>query len=254
MSHRRVFAVGAVLAMLVAAAGSAVAQASGNLVEISVNVPKPGMSQQYEAGRKKHMAWHRSQKDPWAYHVWQIASGPDAGNYIVGTFGHNWKDLDGRGKMNEGDDADFGVNLAPHVAKTVQEYWVLRPDLSLNPAAEGDAPMITVANYLLHADQVGAFTDGIKKVNEALKTANYSGPRGRWYQLVNGGEGPAFALVTPRQNWGEMQPPDKTLDAAVAEGGGEAGTAALQSLRKAIKSVRSSILRHRPDLSYIPAP
>jgi hypothetical protein len=52
------------------------------------------MSQQYEAGRKKHMAWHKSQNDPWSWHKWEVLTGPNTGSYVVGTFGHNWKDME----------------------------------------------------------------------------------------------------------------------------------------------------------------
>ena len=41
----------------------AFAQQSGNLAEIHINRIKPSMTQQYEAGRKKHMGWHKNQKD-----------------------------------------------------------------------------------------------------------------------------------------------------------------------------------------------
>ena len=38
-------------------------QQPGEIAEIHINRIKPGMTQQYEAGRKKHMAWHKSQND-----------------------------------------------------------------------------------------------------------------------------------------------------------------------------------------------
>ena len=54
---------------LVAFAGliPAFAQQPGEIVEIHVNRVKPGMTQQYEAGRKKHMALHKSQNDAWSH-------------------------------------------------------------------------------------------------------------------------------------------------------------------------------------------
>ena len=39
------------------------AQQVGHVAEIHINRVKPGMTSQYEAERKKHMAWHKNQKD-----------------------------------------------------------------------------------------------------------------------------------------------------------------------------------------------
>jgi hypothetical protein len=39
------------------------AQNANNVCRVYFSTPKPGMGQQYEAGRKKHMQFHREQKD-----------------------------------------------------------------------------------------------------------------------------------------------------------------------------------------------
>src|SRR5205823_14364598 len=87
----------ATLRVLFAFAGliPALAQQPAEIVEIHINRVKPGMTQQYEAGRKKHMLWHKSQNDAWSWHTWAVLTGPATGSYVVGSFEHNWKDLDG---------------------------------------------------------------------------------------------------------------------------------------------------------------
>ena len=42
---------------------SAWAQDKGNIAEAIVTKPKAGHASQYEAGRKRHMAFHKRQKD-----------------------------------------------------------------------------------------------------------------------------------------------------------------------------------------------
>ena len=53
-----------------------------------------GMRAQLEAGRAKHMAWHKQQGDTWTWHVWEVTTGPETGSYIVVSPNHQWQDLD----------------------------------------------------------------------------------------------------------------------------------------------------------------
>jgi len=249
----------AALALLFVAAPGfpALAQAPGNLSEINFEQPKPGMTKQYEAGRKKHMAWHKAQKDTWAWYVWEVLSGENAGSYIIGTFQHTWKDFDGREKMLGADLADYEVNVGPSTAHTIVRYYAERPDMSLSPttAASTPAPMISVSLFFIKPESGNDFVEAVKKINEGIKKTNYpvAGPS-RWYQLVNGGEVPLYVLVGDRANWAAFQPNDKTLDAMMEEAyGKEQGAAILASGRKAIRMQTVSAHKYRPDLSYIPA-
>lgn len=234
----------------------ALAQQPGDIVEIHVNRVKPGMTQQYEAGRKKHMAWHKSQNDAWSWYTWAVVTGQGTGSYVVGSFEHNWKDLDGRDKFVEADGADSQANIGPSLAGTEQSYYRYRADLSQSPQAFPPSPLISVTHFMLEPGGVNDFTDGIKKVNEGIKKSNFpQAGASRWYQLVNGGEGPHFVLVGDRAGWANFQPPtDKTLDSMMEEVyGKEQGAAILGALRKAIRSTSSEALQYRPDLSYVAA-
>src|SRR5258706_12001566 len=55
------------------------AQPTNTIVQIYSSHPKPGMMAQYEAGRKRHMAWHKAQKDTWGWNVWEVISGNATG-------------------------------------------------------------------------------------------------------------------------------------------------------------------------------
>ena len=232
------------------------AQQPGEIVEIHINRVKPGMTQQYEAGRKKHMAWHKSQNDAWSWHTWAVLTGPATGSYVVGSFEHNWKDLDGRDKFTQADGADSETNIGPSLAVTEQSYYRYRADLSLSQQTFPPAPLISVTHFMLEPGGVNDFTDGIKKVNEGIKKTNFPQPgASRWYQLVNGGESPHFVLVGDRAAWANFQPPtDKTLDSMMEEAyGKDQGAAILSSLRKAVRSTLTEALQYRPDLSYVAA-
>jgi len=235
----------------------ALAQQPGRLVEIHINRVKPGLTQQYETGRKKHMAWHKSQNDAWSWYTWAVVTGEGTGSYVVGTFQHNWKDLDGREKFTQADAADAQANMGASLVADEQSYYLFRKDLSsAQEEVFPPAPLVSVTHFMLNPDGVNEFTDAVKKVADGIKKTNYpSSGATRWYQLVNGGTGPHFVLVGDRANWASFQPPtDKTLDAMMEEAyGKEQGAAILSSLRKAIHSVYTEALEYRPDLSYVAA-
>jgi hypothetical protein len=110
------------------------------------------------------------------------------------------------------------------------------------------APYLTVQHFLLNADAMPAFVDQIKQLNTALDKANAPGPIGLWYQLLNGGEGPQFVLVTPRKNWAEFET-KKSVD----ELAGPENATLLNTMRKGFKRVWTDTVRHNEELSYHPA-
>jgi hypothetical protein len=226
---------------------------SGRVAQVFVNVPKPGMGSQYEEGRKKHMAWHTSQKDAFTWYTWEVLTGDGTGNYVVGTFGHEWKDFDGRDTFEAADGADAAANMGAAEASSQQSFYLYRPDMSrTDAAAQGPAKLASVTFFRLKPEGVNDFTSGVIKAKAAQDKVNWPG-HSEWYQLANGGEGPTFVLSQPRANWAAFQAPDKTLDVVMEEAyGKQKGAAILATLRKAIRSSYSQIIRFRPDLSYVP--
>ena len=253
MRARRV-AFGVLFAL--AALLTASAQQPGEIAEIHFNRVKPGSSAQYEAGRKKHMGWHKTQKDTWSWYTWAVVTGEATGNYVVGTFQHTWKDFDGRDKFTQADGADAQASMGPYLAGEEQSYYRYRADMSLSPEAFPPAALISITHFMIKADSVNDFVEAVKKVGDGIKKTNYpQAGASRWYQLVNGGETPHFVLVGDRANWASFQQPtDKTLDSMMEDVyGKDQGAAILSSLRKAIRSTHTEALQYRPDLSYIAA-
>jgi hypothetical protein len=233
-------------------ASAASAQApAGNLAQIFLNKVKPGTNAQYEAGRKRHMEWHKKKGDTWDWMTWEVVNGERAGDYIVGSFGHAFKDFDGRDAFEAEDAADAAANMAPFLEASVQSFYLSQPELSILGTERQPAKFAQVTHFFLKPEGVNDFTDGRKKIVEAAKKTNYP-IHPHWYQLFNGGEGPESVLVTGRNSWAEFQPLDKTLDAMMEEALGKVqGPAVLSTLRKAVRYTRSETLRYRPDLSYV---
>ena len=228
------------------------ADTPGTLAQIFVQKPKPGAQAQYEEGRKKHMDWHRKQADTWEWNTWEIVNGPRTGQFLVGSFGHHWKDLDGRGDFEKADGVDAVANMGASQESSSMSFFDYQTDLSMPGEGPRPGAFSQVTHYYVKAEGIIDFQDAAKKINAAIKKANYpSHPI--WYRLTSGGEGPHFVMVQARKNWAEFEPPAKTVQDMLAEVYGKVdGPATLAKFRKQIRYVETEILRYRPDLSYVP--
>jgi hypothetical protein len=244
--------VSAALAVFVSAGASA-QQSQDTVVEVHRVTPKPGMREQLEAGRVKHMAWHKQQGDTWAWHVWEVITGPDTGSYIVGSPGHQWKDVDAwTAKMAKGDAADAAVNLAPHQASSTMSYWVMLADASRPPAAGGPPVMATLTTYHVKPGKGDQFRDSLRTVKGALDKASFP-RRAIWYVLANGGTAGTYAVLSPRASMADMALPEPSMRQVVETALGKAAAdAAFNAFNDAVESGTSELLQFRSDLSYLP--
>jgi hypothetical protein len=223
----------------------------GEIAHIYLNTPKAGGSQAYEAGRKKHMEWHRAQNDGWAWLTWEIVTGERAGAYYTGTFGHEWKEFDGRAAFEAADEADAAINLTPVTGSSVPMLFryltkASRPTGSVEPTAFSQLTFYTVK-----VDGVGEFTRALNAIKDALDKANWP-VHSDWYALVSGGEGPQFVLGVDRSSWADFAPQEKSIEMAVAEATSVGESNALfDAIRTNTVKVYTEVIRYRADLSYI---
>jgi hypothetical protein len=227
---------------------------ANNLCRIYFSMPKPGATQQYEEGRKKHMQFHRAQKDIWSWRTYAIETGDNAGMYVTSSCGHAWKDFDEwETRMGKADTADGAVNLTPHVQSGRNGFYVYRADLSLAPPNQPPLPITAVTVYVLRPGTAPDFTAAIKKISDVLnKQPNWPKTSG-WLQLVNGGEGPVFVLLSGRKNWADFAPLAKTPMDVVNEAlGKEAADAIFKTIRDSTARLFTEAAKYRADLSYEP--
>jgi hypothetical protein len=229
------------------------AQSSPQVVsEVNIAMPKAGMTNQFEAGRKQHSAFHAAQKDTWSIFVWEFVSGERTGSYMSASPGHSWKDFDAREAFNKLDSADVAKTMGPATAGGGTAYYVYRDDLSQTKPPATPAKMRTTATYSVIPEHLNDFTDAIKKINAAIQKTNYPLKPSRWYSLANGGSVPTFVLVTDRASWADIEPPEKKLEEALKEAYGDSGPQVLEQLRHSCEHIVSELSVFRPDLSYMP--
>ncbi len=222
-----------------------------SVCEVNVSVPKGGPAQFADA-RRKHNEFHKAESDTTAILVWQVTTGPSTGSFMTASCGLAWKDLDGNDTFDARDTADIAKTLAPAIAENHRSYYVFRKDLSLVPESTGKpAKMMSVVHYFIKPSGLTQFTDALKRINEAQKQSKYPAKPSRWYVLANGGEGPRYVVVTDRNSWADMQPPEQTMvDMLKQVYGNDDKT--MQNLRDSVDHTVSELLEFRGDLSYIP--
>jgi len=185
-----------------------------------------------------------------------VVSGERNGQYVVGTFGHDWKDFDEVEKFRERARTEISGDQGPFEESAVVSYWALMPEVSMNPPAAGEppAPFSSVLTFFLKPGAMDDALEVIRATNAAIKKTNWPHKPSAWYTLVNGGEGPALVLAIRYANWADFQPSEKTLAGMLADAyGKERAQALFQKFDKGLQSQRSEIFRYVPDLSYSPA-
>lgn len=212
---------------------------------------QPGAEARFEEALKKHVDWHREQKDTWSWTSWTVMTGPDTGQYCGGTFGHKWEDFDSPAVDGAADEADMRATFLPYVTSREMTMGVLLPDVSR--PAEGQSPMSSVIFFNIHFGKDAEFMELIGEFHKAIEKVgvpwNYV-----WWQLMSGGEAGTYVLVLPRADFASFNP-DKPFPQVLAEAYGKAGAEALlDRWSEVVDSSASHLTRSRPDLAYAPEP
>ncbi len=207
----------ATLSLAIASPGVA-QEKPGTIAEVVVTRAKAGAVKAYEEGRKRHMAWHKKQNDPWSWHTWH---------------------------------ADVDLNLTPHTESATVGYYELLPELSRPPAGQAHTKMSEVVHFLLKPDKAAEFRHALQRAHEAIGKTNWPVTY-LWYELSNGGEGPHFVLVLPHNSWAEMAQPEMSFPAMLTKAFGPYETGViLEGFDQSSRSQWSEILVYRPELSHV---
>ena len=241
-------------ATLFLAAGALAQTQPGNIAYLEFQTPKNGMVQQYEAGRKAKVEWHKQQKDATPLYVSQILTGEHTGDYVVGAFGLHWADLDHPSVPDAADLAEYSKEILPYVEKMTASYYEFLPKWS-NPTPDMDAKYIEVITFHIKYGKGDDFRSAVAKVHEAHEKNN-SPLHYSWYRLENGGPGGTYVLTFDHPNWASFEddPNVKPLrDDLRAAFGEQEAMSVIERLNGSIESTYSEIVQERPDLSYVPA-
>lgn len=243
------------LAMVFLAAFCAAAQGTpGNLLTAEFQTPKPGMTQQYEQGRKQKADWHKQQKDPSALLVFETISGERTGTYVVVRGGLHWADLDHPSVPEAADTEEYNKAIGPYVASIQDSYYELLPKFGRDnsPLSPQFQELLTIR---VKPGRTADFTSAVARISAAERKAN-SPTVVEIYELVNGGFSGTYVVSLARPHWADFgaNPNEKPMEQVLADEYGPDGAAStMAALNNSIESEYSEIIKFRQDLSYIPA-
>jgi hypothetical protein len=213
---------------------------------------KDGMRREYEDAAKRHLEWHRKNKDQWPIHVWEIISGERTGQYSYGIGHRQWHDFDTRGDLEQSDMADYYATADKFIDSIKVSYYLYVPELSRPAPADAPRPLVEVMRYRVKLDGVGDFLNATKKIHAAIEKVNapiyYD-----LYQLFSGGEHPTYVFRYPRENFADLEPREPSIMAILEKAyGREEAQAVMNLLMRSVVSVESELAAARPDMSYAP--
>ncbi|HXE57474.1 MAG TPA: hypothetical protein VNK43_05695 [Gemmatimonadales bacterium] len=217
------------LGLGLAAPGMARAQAPGGATYWRSYRVTEGREAEFREGYARHLRWHLAHRDPWPWYVWEEIRGPETGTFIGAAMDRPWAELDARPRPAE-DAADHARQIDPHVEPVFPASLLRRrPDLGGELPPLEAAPFLAVIEVVVRPDRRAAFEAALREA------AGERGGRFGWFEVVVGGEEPAYLYLEPH-------PAASALGAFSAAG-------RLGRALDAVASMRTRLLRFLPELS-----
>jgi hypothetical protein len=228
-------------------------QNPGTIAALEFQKLKSGMVQQYEAARKTKAAWHKQQNDPLPLFVWEVLSGDNTGDYIVGRVGQHWADMDKPAVSDESDKAEFQKVVASAVESIVTRYYEYMPKIS-NGDTTGPAKFSEILIFETKYGREADFQSAISRIHDAGQKTNWP-VKYEWYALDNGGSSGEFVLVLPHNNWADFddKPDVKPFREMIKDAFGQnEADSIINRIDNSVIRETTEIIQFRPDLSYMP--
>ena len=243
------------LAML--SATPAIAQAAdghdrGDAAHLFGYFPKAGMEARFDAGYRRHLAWHRGRHDPLVWYGWYVASGDRAGMFIDGSFGAPFAAFDRRVDP-DGDAADAATNVTPFASSAFRASYRLRREFSTGFPLERWQPSksVQVFHYTLKPGTSRRFEAVLRGARAELQR-HPDAPAHTWYELVVGGSSPGYLLMIARDDWKSYDEHVEGMEALFASSADARTGDLLDVLAASVAAVDSETWNYREDLSYFP--
>ena len=178
-----------------AAAGDAVATASGPWARIAMLRPHDGATVGFEAGYIRHLEWHRQAHDPWRWYGWTVWVGERQRWFVYATFGHAAASFD-HAVSPADDERDNVSNVTPHaefVGSGLYEYLAAlsRGSSTGEPSSSPRVELTTVdvASGSARAFEAALAVEQPKLQGETL-----------WFRMAAGGPALRYLRLRPRPN------------------------------------------------------
>ncbi|MDQ6756322.1 MAG: hypothetical protein M3004_05240 [Bacteroidota bacterium] len=218
-----------------------------NVITVERVYPKQDKVQEYEKALASHV--QKYHKGDWAWRVYTIETGPEAGGYHIVEGPMSWEGLDNRGNLGEAHQSDYNKGVSPftNADKGSSMYVTYRPDLSTVQLTDY-SNKIAITHIFPKPGYTDDMEDAIKKLKKAWEAggqsvavyeASSSGPQ--QYTFVY-----RYKQGLKERETGFRKPMKDRYNMANGDGSWNAYT---QSVRNMIDHSWSEVLFFHPELS-----
>jgi hypothetical protein len=217
------------------------AQDEKNLNQIYFAKVKAGKTLEFEESLKNHMAWLGQQGEKWTWAVWSRVAGEDLAVYAIGSWGHDFAELDAHGSMAMRNRQHWLETAGQYVEAISGRLVVSRPDISKPPATNAPPPMAWVIEQTFTVGSEQEFNHLAKQITEAINKTGWPVTY-TWNQVIAGTSAPTMTLVIPSDNWAGLKGPAEPFEAMLEKAMGRQGAKALQDRLNTITVSESSYI------------
>jgi hypothetical protein len=217
-----------------------------NVVNATRVFPKADKVLEFEKALAAHA--QKYHKDDWAWRIFEIQSGPDAGGYHITEGPASWESIDTRGNLGAEHNTDWNKNVSIHLAdRNSSSYSVFNDTLSTVGLTDW-ADKIMINHMYAKPGMIGEVLGLVRKFKPVWTAGN---EKVAVYQAVGSGE-PQVTTVTRLKNGlkelapGFRKPMAERYNAANGSGSWEYY---LQDYAKYVERRWSELLFYRADLS-----
>lgn len=219
------------------------------LARVALITAKDGHSKALEEAIVKYHHFMGDKEGAFRYQWYSIVTGEDTGKYIARSGGHNWADFDAEHDWDEEAGAKFAELVQPHIANAVVTITKNDDEVGIWPESLEGYEYFSVSRWHIKSGQYAAFNEGLKKIDEILKSGDFPG----YYSFINtvsGGSGNTVMVVSPRKNFADMAPKEPSFMEIMGKAMGEEETKAFMAEWAATyKSGQNMLLRHMAEQS-----
>ena len=219
------------------------------VAQVVLITPKDGQAMDLEEAISNYHAYMGDKEGARHYSWFSILSGPNTGKYIAHAGENNWADFDAEHDWDDEAADRFRSEVQPFIGNSHIKFTSVDKDLGMWPEDMTGYKYFSVTSWKIQPGKYGAFSQGLKKVDQIMKEGGWPKYYNFFY-TVSGGTGNEIGLVSPRKSFADMAPPEKDFFSYMSDAlGEEAAGAFLAEWGASYESQGNMLLVYRPDLS-----
>jgi hypothetical protein len=220
------------------------------IARVALITPKEGHEETLITAITDYHHWVANFEGHHEYQWYEILTGPDTGKYIARTGGHNWADFDAEYDWEKEAGDVFAKNVAPHIQDARVHMTAEMKEFSHWPESFEGYTHFQVENWYIHNGQGHKFRQGLKKIVDTLKAANYNSHWG-FFSVESGAHGNQIQIVGANRGWSGMSEKDPSFYKIMSEalGGEDAFHSFMSDWSATFKTGHNQMVKLMPEAS-----